>query len=62
MTTDKQSAKILLNCSSVLTVFGTYIVDLHSMTFDEIRTRMEAIFILLSSNCLIFVSFFVVVD
>ena len=38
------------------------IIDVHSMTFDENRTRMEAIFISLSSNCLIFILVFVVVD
>ena len=58
----KQTAKLVLSCCAVLAVVSKYIVDLHSMTFDEIRTRMEAIFISLSSDCLIFVLVFVVVD
>ena len=58
----KQTATLLSNCSAVLATVGRYIVDLSSMTFDEIKTRMEAIFISLSSNCLIFVLVLVVVD
>ncbi len=62
MMADKQTSKLVLSCCAVLAVVGKYIVDPHSMTSDEIRTRMGVIFIPLSSNCLIFVLVFVVVD
>ncbi len=46
----KRTATLWLNCNAVLAAVGRYLVDLYSMTFDEIRTRMDAIFISLSSD------------